>query len=147
MKIPFLYGKVHRAVVTDACLEYVGSLTLDQELMDAAGFHPNQRIEVLNITNGNRLATYLIPGPRGAGDCCLNGAAAHLCSKGDRVIVVGYCDLEPHEIATHQPKIVLVGAHNTVYQIKREELPFTKQLELEALTVSPSGSSESGTRS
>lgn len=126
MKIPFMYGKVHRAIVTAADLDYEGSLTLDQELMDAAGFYPNQRIELLNVTNGNRLATYLIPGPRGRGDCCVNGAAAHLCSAGDRVIVVGYCDLEPHEIAGHQPKVVLVGRNNSVYQVKTAELPHTK---------------------
>ena len=126
MKLPFLYGKVHRAVVTAADLDYEGSLTLDQDLMDAAGLFPNQRIEVLNITNGNRLATYLIPGDRGKGDCCVNGAAAHLCAAGDRVIVVAYCELEPHEIASHRPKVVLVGKHNTIYQVKSVETPHTK---------------------
>lgn len=126
MKLTFMYGKVHRAVVTAADLDYEGSLTLDQDLMDAAGLFPNQRIEVLNITNGNRLATYLIPGERGKGDCCVNGAAAHLCTTGDRVIVVAYCELERHEIAHHRPKVVLVGKHNSIYQIKSEEAPYTK---------------------
>lgn len=126
MKIPFLYGKVHRVVVTEADLDYEGSLTLDQDLMDAAGMHPNQRIEVLDVDNGNRLATYLIAGERGRGDCCVNGAAAHLCHVGDRVIVAAYCDLEPHEIADHRPRVVLIGERNTEFELRGAEQPHTK---------------------
>lgn len=122
MKRPFLYAKVHRAVVTEADLEYEGSLTLDQDLMDAAHMRPFQRIEVYDVTNGNRFATYLIAGPRGQGDCCINGAAAHLARPGDRVIIASYCDLEDHEVDTHQPHIVLVkDAENRTYEVKSSE--------------------------
>lgn len=122
MKRPFLFGKVHRVWVTEADLEYEGSLTLDQDLMDAAGLLPWQKIEVYDVTNGNRFETYLIAGPRGAGDCCINGAAAHLARPGDRVIIAAYCDLSDDEIATHRPHIVLVtGASNREYVVKTSE--------------------------
>lgn len=123
MKRSFLAGKVHRAVVTEANLDYEGSLTLDQDLMDAAGMFPFQRIEVYNVTRGTRFATYLITGPRGEGDCCVNGAAAHLAGVGDGVIIAAYCDLESHEIPQHRPAIVLVGEKNRIREIKSEEHP------------------------
>ncbi|MBP7146683.1 MAG: aspartate 1-decarboxylase [Acidobacteria bacterium] len=124
MRRPFLFAKVHRAVVTAADLQYEGSLTLDTELMEAADLLPYQRIEVYNVTRGTRFATYLIAGPRGAGDCCINGAAAHLAGVGDRVIIAAYCDLEDHEVAAHRPRIVLVGEHNRIFQVKSAETAF-----------------------
>ena len=126
MKRTFLYAKVHRAHVTEANLEYEGSLTLDQDLMDAAGFREYERIDVWNVTNGNRFSTYLINGPRGRGDCCINGAAAHLCRAGDRVIIAAFCDLEVAEIERHEPRVVLIkGASNLDYVVKNAETAHT----------------------
>jgi len=119
MKRSFLQAKVHRVIVTDANLEYEGSLTLDAALMDAAGLLPWQRVEVYNVTRGTRLATYLIPGPRGGGDCCANGAAAHLVRPGDRVIVAAYADLDEEEARSWEPTIVLVGEENTRFEVHR----------------------------
>ncbi len=126
MRRPFLYGKVHRVLVTEADLEYEGSLTLDVDLMEGAGLLPHQRIEVYNVTRGTRLATYLIAGPRGQGDCCINGAAAHLCKPGDRVIIAAYADLEDHEVETHRPKVVLVRGDNREFEIVEQETPFKR---------------------
>ncbi len=126
MKRPFLFGKVHRVTVTGADLEYEGSLTLDAGLMEAARLHPYQRIEVYDVTRGTRFATYLIEGPRGAGDCCVNGAAAHMVEVGDKVIIAAYCELEDAEIAGHRPRIVLVGDGNRPYEIKDAETAFAK---------------------
>ncbi len=126
MKREFLFGKVHRVTVTAADLEYEGSLTLDAELIEAARLYPYQRVEVYDVTRGTRFSTYLIEGPRGAGDCCVNGAAAHLVEVGDKVIVASYCALEEEEIATHRPRIVLVGQGNRPYSIRDAETAFTK---------------------
>ena len=126
MKRPFLFAKIHRASVTAADLDYVGSLTLDRDLMDAAGLLPHQQIEIYNVDRGTRLSTYLIAGERGAGDCCVNGAAAHLCHKGDRVILCAYADLEDEEVATHQPAIVIVHGDNREFEIGGRELPHTR---------------------
>ena len=93
MKIELLKSKIHRATVTDANLDYVGSLTLDPMLMERANLNEYEKIHVLNITNGSRLITYIIKGERGSGEVCINGAAAHLVSKGDLVIVASYCVL------------------------------------------------------
>ncbi|RMG47866.1 MAG: aspartate 1-decarboxylase [Acidobacteria bacterium] len=121
MRRTFLRAKIHRAVVTEANPDYVGSLTLDEALMEAAGLLPYERIELYNVTRGTRLATYLIKGPRGAGDCCVNGAAARLCRRGDRVIICAYADLEPEEIERHRPRVVLVGADNGDFEVLEEE--------------------------
>jgi aspartate 1-decarboxylase len=122
----FLYAKVHRAHVTEANLEYEGSLTLDQELMDAARLREYERIDVWNVTNGNRFSTYLINGPRGKGDCCINGAAAHLCRPGDRVIIAAFCDLAPAEVRDHHPRVVLVrGTTNLDFEVKTSEKAHT----------------------
>jgi aspartate 1-decarboxylase len=117
MRRGFLYAKIHRMIVTDADLEYEGSITLDQTLMEEAGLRPYQQVDVYNVTRGTRLTTYAIVGPPGAGDCCLNGAAAHLAEVGDRVIVAAYCELEDEEVAGHRPRIVLVGEDNRTYTV------------------------------
>jgi aspartate 1-decarboxylase len=124
MRRPFLYAKVHRVIVTEANLDYEGSLTLDQNLLDAAKLLPYQKVEVYNVTRGTRLSTYLIAGPRGGGDCCANGAAAHLVKPGDRVIVAAYVDLEEHELAGYEPRIVLVKEDNSETELVRDETPF-----------------------
>ena len=110
MKINVLKSKIHRATVTDANLDYVGSLTLDTNLMNLAGLCEYEKIHVLNITNGSRLETYIIPGNEG--EICINGAAAHLVSKGDLVIIAAYCLVDPDEINGFKPSIVLVDEKN-----------------------------------
>ena len=114
MKLEILKSKIHRATVTDANLDYVGSLSIDPVLMRAANLNEYEKIHVLNINNGSRLVTYIIKGERGLGDVCINGAAAHLVSKGDLVIVVSYCILEEKEIARCKPTIIHVNKKNRV---------------------------------
>ena len=109
-----LKGKIHRAKVTEADLDYIGSLTLDEDLMDAAGFKEYEKIQVLDITNGNRIETYIIRGTRGSGKVCINGAAAHLIHKDDLVIIVAYCQLDDKEARNHSPNIVHLNAENQV---------------------------------
>jgi len=109
-----LNGKIHRATVTGADLDYVGSISLDPVLMEAADILPNELVHVLDITNGNRLETYAI---RGApGEVCLNGAAAHLVNVGDLVIVVAYAQMSDQEARVHTPKVVLVDEDNRILQ-------------------------------
>ena len=119
--IAMLKGKIHRATVTEANLNYIGSLTLDEDLMDAAGFREYEKIQVLDITNGNRIETYIICGTRGSGKVCINGAAAHLIHKDDLVIIVSYCQLDYDEVQNHTPKIVHVDTKNKVTFKSNEE--------------------------
>tara|TARA_B100000401_G_scaffold266226_1_gene181285 strand:- start:326 stop:676 length:351 start_codon:yes stop_codon:yes gene_type:complete len=114
MKIELLKSKIHRATVTDANLDYIGSLTLDPILMQEANLNEYEKIHVLNITNGNRLVTYIIKGKRGSGEVCINGAAAHLVSQGDLVIVAAYCSVSEDEAKNFQPTIVHVDNKNNV---------------------------------
>ena len=114
MRRTFLSAKIHRATVTEACLEYTGSLTLDRDLMDAAGLLPFERIEVYNITNGQRFATYVIEGERGSGVVCINGAAAHMASRGDAVILAVYCEVEEEEVDNINPRLIFVDAANKI---------------------------------
>jgi len=106
MTISVLKSKVHRAVVTEANLHYVGSLTLDEDLMDAAQLIENEKVQVVNINNGERLETYLIKGGRGSGICCLNGPAARRGMTGDLVVIISYCSLPFEEAKKFTPWIV-----------------------------------------
>ena len=117
-----LKGKIHRATVTEADLNYVGSITLDQNLMDAVGFKEFEKVGVLDITNGNRIETYVIKGEKNSGQVCINGAAAHLINKNYLVIIVSYCQLSEIEIENHKPKIVHVDSNNQLINISAEEL-------------------------
>ncbi|MHB1000233.1 MAG: aspartate 1-decarboxylase [Armatimonadota bacterium] len=101
-------GKIHRATVTDANVDYVGSITIDQDLLERSGIKHNELVHVWNVANGNRFETYAIPGPKRSGVICINGAAAHLCKPGDKVIIVAFV-LTDEEIT---PKMVLVDDHN-----------------------------------
>ena len=112
MRRMMLLGKVHRATVTDANLNYVGSLTLDPDLMEAAGMLPYEQVQVLDADNGARLTTYLIEGERSTGQVCINGAAARLVAPGDKVIVVAYAEMEEEEARSHTPRVVLVDGAN-----------------------------------
>lgn len=113
---PMMLSKIHRATVTQADLDYVGSITIDAELMEAADILPNQQVDVLDISNGERLTTYAIPGPRGGRDVKINGAAAHLVAVGDRVIVVAYGLMSDEEAHGHTPRVVVVDERNEVVQ-------------------------------
>ena len=112
MTVTLLRAKLHRIRITEACLDYVGSLTVDQDLMDAAGLYVNEKILCADVENGNRFETYVIPGPRGSGVCCLNGAAAHMGKVGERLIVMAFGQFTPEEAVTHQPKVVVLGDSN-----------------------------------
>lgn len=112
MQIEVMNSKIHRATVTDANLNYIGSITIDEDLMEKSGILTNQKVQVVNVTNGNRLETYAIPGERGSGVICLNGAAAHKANRGDTVIIIAYGIMDYDEAKTHVPKIVHVDKNN-----------------------------------
>ena len=101
-------SKIHRATVTEANLNYVGSITIDEDLMDAADLWENEKVQVVNINNGARLETYVIPGPRGSGVICLNGAAARHAQPGDKVIIISYALMTEEEARNYRPRIVLM---------------------------------------
>ena len=112
-----LNSKIHRAVVTEANLDYIGSISIDENLMDAASIVEWEKVQVLDITNGSRLETYAIKAPRGSGEICINGAAAHLINSGDLVILCTYVILNGEEVKEHMPKIVHVNSDNEIVQI------------------------------
>jgi aspartate 1-decarboxylase len=113
-----LVAKIHRARVTGADLNYIGSITIDANLMEAAGILPWEQVHVADITNGSRLETYVIPGKAGSGIIQLNGAAAHLVQPGDLVIIMAYAWMAEAEIAAHTPKVVLVDELNRITEIR-----------------------------
>lgn len=112
MTYTMMHGKIHRATVTEANLEYMGSITIDQDLMDAAGILPSERVQICNNNNGARLETYTIPGKRGSGVICLNGAAARCTAIGDIVIIIAYAQMDEKEARSFVPKVVMVDEHN-----------------------------------
>ena len=116
-----LGGKIHRATVTQADLNYVGSITVDEDLLDAAGIFVNEKVQIVNNNNGARLETYTIAGKRGSGVICLNGAAARLVQPGDVVIIMSYVLLSEPEISAHEPKVVLVDEANRIREVIRYE--------------------------
>jgi len=112
-----LTAKIHRATVTAADLDYVGSITIDQDLIDAVGLAAGEMVLVADLANGTRHETYVIAGESGSGTICINGAAAHLVNVGDKVIIMAYGLMDEAELATHQPKIVLVDEANRVVKL------------------------------
>jgi aspartate 1-decarboxylase len=114
MRRTLLKSKIHRATVTEADLDYLGSIAIDPLLMAAADLVEHERVEIYNITNGERLATYAIPGRRGAGEICINGAAAHKARAGDLVIIASYAEYDEAELAGHEPRLVFVDAANRI---------------------------------
>ena len=113
-------SKIHRARVTQAELHYEGSLTIDQDLLDAADILPYERVQVCNINNGERFETYTIPGKRGTRTICLNGAAARLGSVGDDIIIITYATYTEEELRDYIPKVVLLDKDNKIVEIKRD---------------------------
>lgn len=118
-------SKIHRAQVTEANLNYIGSITIDQDIMDAVGLLPNEKVHIVNNNNGARLETYTIPGERGSGVICLNGAAARLVQPNDIVIIMSYVYVDNAEAATHQPKVAIMGPGNKIAQLLHAETPAT----------------------
>ena len=112
-----LNGKIHRATVTEADLNYVGSITIDQDILDAANISVHEKVQIVNNNNGARFETYTIPGERGSGVICLNGAAARLVHAGDVVIIMSYVQVTNEELATHRPNVVVMGEHNRIKEI------------------------------
>ncbi|MGC9513660.1 MAG: aspartate 1-decarboxylase [Fidelibacterota bacterium] len=114
MKRTFLKSKIHRAVITEANLNYTGSITIDEDLMKAAGMLEYEMVQVVNINNGHRFETYVIKGEAGKREICLNGAAARLGVPGDRVIIMTYCQLDDDEIPEHRPVVVVTDEQNRI---------------------------------
>ena len=114
-------AKIHRARVTEANLNYVGSITIDADILDAVGMVANEKVQVVNNNNGARFETYIIPGERGSGVFCLNGAAARLVQKGDVIIVISYAFVPEDKIAQHRPKIAIMDENNRIQQLIVEE--------------------------
>ncbi|MBD1222586.1 aspartate 1-decarboxylase [Virgibacillus halodenitrificans] len=119
-------GKIHRARVTEANLNYVGSVTIDQDILELVNILPHEKVQIVNNNNGARLETYVIPGERGSGVVCLNGAAARLVQKGDIVIIVSYGMFFPEELATFRPKVAIMNERNQVEQLLEQEPPLTE---------------------
>ena len=121
MQVTVLKSKIHRATVTQAELNYIGSITVDSELMEAAALIEYERVQVADIDNGKRLETYVIAGDPGSGVICLNGAAARYVSTGDRVIIMSYAQMTPEEVKENPPKVVFVDMDNKITRITRYE--------------------------
>lgn len=114
-------AKLHRATVTEANLNYVGSITIDEDLLDLVDMLPNEKVQIVNNNNGARLETYIIPGPRGSGVVCLNGAAARLVQPGDTVIIISYAQMTDEEAKRHEPAVAILGQNNKVIQLMKQE--------------------------
>ena len=112
MNIEIMNSKIHRATVTDANLNYIGSITIDEDLLEKSGILVNQKVQLVNINSGYRLETYAIKGERNSGVICLNGAAAHHAQKGDIVIIIAYGIMDYEEAKTHEPNVVFVDSNN-----------------------------------
>lgn len=120
MTLEMLYSKIHRATVTDANLNYEGSITIDETLLKSAKLHIGQKVDIVNINNGERFSTYVILGAKNSGTICLNGAAARKVQVGDKIIIIAYVSIDINEISAHKPLIVLVDNENKM--IKKEEI-------------------------
>lgn len=118
-------SKLHRATVTEANLHYVGSITIDEDLLDLADLYPNEKVQIVNNNNGARLETYIIPGPRGSGVVCLNGAAARLVQPGDKVIIISYAMMTDEEAKKLTPKVVILDEQNRPVTATYKEEPAT----------------------
>lgn len=121
MYLNMLKGKIHRATVMQAELDYVGSITVDEDLLEAAGILEYEKVQIVDVNNGERIETYTIAGERGSGMICLNGAAARCVQKGDKIIIMCYCQMEPSEVKDNPPKVVFVDDNNKISRITRYE--------------------------
>ena len=121
MLLTMLRGKIHRAVVTQAALDYVGSVTVDTDLLEAAGIREYELVQIADVDNGQRFETYTIAGERGSGLICLNGAAARCVQVGDRIILMAYAQMTPDEAEVHKPRVVFVDEQNRISRVTRYE--------------------------
>ena len=122
MTIQMLKGKIHRAVVKQAELNYVGSITVDPVLMEAAGIIEYEKVQIVDVENGNRFETYTVAGEPGSGMICLNGAAARMVQVQDHIIIMSYCDMTPDEAFSHKPKVVFVDESNQIKKVSNYEI-------------------------
>lgn len=121
MNIEMLEGKIHRATVTEANIDYVGSITVDVSLLEEAGIREYQKVQVVDVNNGNRIETYTIAGKKDSGVICLNGAAARLSCTGDKVIIMAYASYSEDELKTYKPKVVFVDDDNKITKVSNYE--------------------------
>lgn len=121
MTVEMLKGKIHRATVVQAELDYVGSITVDSELLEASGIYEYEKVQIVDVNNGNRFETYTIAGEPGSGMICLNGAAARCVSVGDKIIIMSYASLTQEEVATFKPKVVFVDDDNKISRVTNYE--------------------------
>ena len=121
MILEMLKSKIHRATVTQAELNYVGSITIDESLMEAAGIYEYEKVQIADVDNGARFETYVIAGEAGSGIICLNGAAARMVSAGDKVIIMSYAQMSPEEVKEYSPKVVFVNEKNEITSVARYE--------------------------
>lgn len=122
MFLTMFKGKIHRATVTEANLNYVGSITIDEDLLEASGILPGEKVQIVNNNNGERLETYTIAGERGSGVICLNGAAARRVQPGDIVIIIAYCLISSEEARTFVPNVVILDDKNRIVEIEHQEI-------------------------
>jgi aspartate 1-decarboxylase len=127
MLLTVMKSKIHRATVTESNLNYVGSITIDEEIMEKVNILPNEKVQIVNNNNGARLETYVIPGPRGSGIICLNGAAARLVQPGDIVIIISYVMLDEAEAKSYRPRVAFMGEGNVIKDMLVEEVHGTKK--------------------
>ncbi len=121
MTVEMLKGKIHRATVKQAELDYVGSITVDRELLEASGIYEYEKVLVANVDNGERFETYTIAGEPGSGMICLNGAAAHCARMGDKIIIMAFSHMTPEEAEKHHPKVVFVDGSNRITRVSTYE--------------------------
>lgn len=121
MLLTMFKSKIHRATVTEANLNYVGSITIDEDLLDAAGILPGEKVQIVNNNNGERLETYTISGERGSGVICLNGAAARRVQPGDTVIIIAYCMIDAQEARSFKPNVVILDSNNKIVDLEYQE--------------------------
>lgn len=121
MYLNMLKSKIHRATVVQSELDYVGSITVDEALMEASGIYEYEKVQIADVDNGNRFETYVIAGEKGSGMICLNGAAAHMVSIGDKIIIMSYAQMTPEEVKENQPKVVFVNDDNQITRVTNYE--------------------------
>lgn len=121
MQIELLKGKIHRAIVTQAELDYVGSITIDRTLLERSGILEYEKVQIVDVNNGSRFETYTIAGEPDSGVICLNGAAARCVSVGDAIIIMAYAQLTPEEARTHRPNVIFVDDHNRISRVSHYE--------------------------
>jgi aspartate 1-decarboxylase len=127
MLLNMFKGKLHRATVTQADINYVGSVTIDTELLEQAGILPGEKVQIVNLNNGERFETYTIKGEAGSGVICINGAAARLVQVGDKVIIISYALMDAEEAKTFQPNVLVLDEKNRIVRIKHEEIHGTTE--------------------